>query len=49
MVDMVQKAEGWIVYDENGRHVYATEAEAKNHVVHVATATEPVKEEVEEE
>ena len=29
MVDMVQKAEGWIVYDENGRHVYATEAEAK--------------------
>lgn len=31
MADMVQKAEGWVVYDENGRHVYATEAEAKAH------------------
>ena len=42
---MVQKAEGWIVYDENGRHVYATEAEAKAWAEDTAAPVEKPKDE----
>ena len=29
---MVKKAEGWIVYDKDGRWVFETEEEAKAHM-----------------
>ena len=46
MAQVMKKADGWEVLDENGRHLFDTEAEAK---AHMSGSPAPVKEEVEEE
>ena len=46
MAQVMKKADGWEVLDENGRHLFDTEAEAK---AHMSGSSAPVKEEVEEE
>jgi len=46
MAQVMKKADGWEVLDENGRHLFDTEAEAK---AHVSGSSAPVeKEEVED-
>jgi len=46
MAQVMKKADGWEVLDENGRHLFDTEAAAK---AHVAGKPGPVKEEAEDE
>ena len=46
MAQVMKKADGWEVLDENGRHLFDTEAEAK---AHMSGSPAPVKEEAEEE
>ena len=46
MAQVNKKADGWEVLDENGRHLFDTEAEAK---AHMSGSPAPVEKEAEEE